>query len=184
VRHAILGVGGVGGLIGGALAQTSANVLLLLRPETLARHPGRLRVESIAFGDFEVEVATASVLDREVDVVWVAPKATQLEEALKLAPADKVGEAVVVPLLNGVDHVALLRKRYAHVLGAAIFVESERVEPGLVRQKTTFANIVLSPARATTRSGRSCVRQVLRSRLLPMLRRCCGRSSPSWRPSR
>jgi 2-dehydropantoate 2-reductase len=145
VRHAILGVGGVGGLIGGALAQTSADVLLLLRPETLARHPGRLRVESIAFGDFEVEVATASVLDREVDVVWVAPKATQLEEALKLAPADKVGEAVVVPLLNGVDHVALLRKRYAHVLGAAIFVESERVEPGLVRQKTTFANIVLSP---------------------------------------
>jgi 2-dehydropantoate 2-reductase len=145
VRHAILGVGGVGGLIGGALAQTSADVLLLLRPETLARHPGRLRVESIAFGDFEVEVATASVLDREVDVVWVAPKATQLEEALKFAPADKVGEAVVVPLLNGVDHVALLRKRYAHVLGAAIFVESERVEPGLVRQKTTFANIVLSP---------------------------------------
>lgn len=145
MRHAILGVGGVGGLIGGALARTSADVLLLLRPETLARHPGRLRVESIAFGDFEVEVATASVLDREVDVVWVAPKATQLEEALKLAPADKVGEAVVVPLLNGVDHVALLRKRYAHVLGAAIFVESERVEPGLVRQKTTFANIVLSP---------------------------------------
>ena len=87
----------------------------------------------------------ASALDREVDVVWVTPKATQLEEALKLAPADKVGEAVVVPLLNGVDHVALLREHYAHVLGAAIFVESERVQPGLVRQTTAFAQVVLAP---------------------------------------
>jgi 2-dehydropantoate 2-reductase len=145
MRHAILGVGGVGGLVAGALARIGAEVLLLLRPETLARHPGRLRVESIVFGDFEVDVTTTSALDREVDVVWVTTKATQLEAALELAPADKVGEAVVVPLLNGVDHVALLRKRFAHVLAAAIFVESERVEPGLVRQKTAFANVVLAP---------------------------------------
>lgn len=145
MQHAILGAGGVGGFIGGALARAGADVLLLLRPQTLARHRGRLRVESIVFGDFEVEVATASALDRAVDVVWVTPKATHLEAALELAPADKVGEAVVVPLLNGVDHVAMLRKRFAHVLAAVIFVESERVEPGLVRQKTAFANIVLAP---------------------------------------
>lgn len=145
VRHAILGAGGVGGLVGGALARTGADVLLLLRTETLARHPRRLRVESVVLGDFEVEVATASALDREVDLLWVAPKATQLEAALELAPPDRVGEAVVVPLLNGVDHVATLRARYEYVLAAAISVESERVEPGLVRQKTPFAYVALAP---------------------------------------
>lgn len=145
VRHAILGAGGVGGLIGGALARSGAEVLLLLRPETLARHPGTLRVESIVLGDFEVGVATASRLDREPDVLWVTPKATQLESALELAPATVVGDAVVVPLLNGVDHVASLRTRYRQVLAGAIFVESERVEPGLVRQKTPFAHIALAP---------------------------------------
>ena len=36
VRHAILGAGGVGGLVGGALARVGADVLLLLQPETLA----------------------------------------------------------------------------------------------------------------------------------------------------
>lgn len=145
MRHAILGAGGVGGLIGGALARAGGEVLLLLRPETLARHPPRLRVESVVLGDFEVEVATASALEREVDVLWVTPKATQLEAALELAPPDIVGECVAVPLLNGVDHVALLRRRYVHVLAGAISVESERVEPGLVRQKTPFAYVVLAP---------------------------------------
>ena len=145
MRHAILGAGGVGGFVGGALARGGADVVLLLRPETLARHPGRLRVESVVLGDFEVDVATASALDREVDVLWVAPKATQLEAALELAPAASVGEAVVVPLLNGVDHVEVLHARYEHVVAAAISVESERVEPGLVRQKTPFAFVVVAP---------------------------------------
>jgi 2-dehydropantoate 2-reductase len=144
-RHAILGAGGVGGLVGGALARAGADVVLLLRPERLARHPARLRVESVALGDFEVDVATASVLDRAVDVLWVTPKATQLEGALELAPRGRVGEAVVVPLLNGVDHVALLRARYEHVLAAAIAVESERLEPGFIRQPTPFASIVVGP---------------------------------------
>lgn len=145
MRHAILGAGGVGGLIGGALARTGADVVLLLRPETLARHPGRLRVESVVLGDFDVDVATAAALDRDVDVVWVTPKATQLEAALELARPERVGKAIVVPVLNGVDHVALLRERYEHVLAAAMRVESERVEPGLVRQKTPFARIDLAP---------------------------------------
>ncbi len=145
VRHAILGAGGVGGFVGGALARADADVLLLLRPETLARHPARLRVESVVLGDFVVDVATASALDREVDVLWVAPKATQLEAALELAPPERVGEAVVVPLLNGVDHVAVLRERYQHVLAGAIRVESERVEPGVVRQKTQIARVDLAP---------------------------------------
>ena len=70
MRHAILGAGGVGGLVGGALARAGGHVLLLLRPRTLARYPRRLRVESVVLGDFEVDVATAAALDREVDVLW------------------------------------------------------------------------------------------------------------------
>jgi 2-dehydropantoate 2-reductase len=145
VRHAILGAGGVGGFIGGALARRGADVTLLLRAETLARFPPRLKVESVVLGDFEVEARTAGVLDREVDVLWVTPKAPHLAAALELAPPERVGDAVVVPLMNGVDHVALLRARYRHVVAGAIVVESERVEAGLVRQKTPFASVALGP---------------------------------------
>jgi 2-dehydropantoate 2-reductase len=147
VRHAILGAGGVGGFVGGALARAGADVLLLMRPETLARHPHRLRVESVVLGEFEVGVATASTLDRDVEVLWVTTKAPQLVAALELTPPDRVGTATVVPLLNGVDHAALLHARYGTVVAGAMSVESERVEPGLVRQKTPFAYVELAPGR-------------------------------------
>jgi 2-dehydropantoate 2-reductase len=39
----------------------------------------------------------------------------------------------------------LLRDRYEHVLAGAIRVESERVGPGLVRQKSPFAYVALAP---------------------------------------
>ena len=145
MRHAILGAGGVGGLLGAALARAGRDVVLLLRPETLARHPSRIRVESAVLGDFEADVELAQALDREVDVLWVAPKAPDLEAALALTPPERVGAAVVVPFLNGIDHVARLRESYGNVLAAAIRVESERLEPGVVRQPTPFARIDLAP---------------------------------------
>ena len=91
MRHAVLGAGGIGGLLGGALARAGNDVVLLLRPETLARHPHRIRVESAVLGDFEADVALASELDRDVDVLWVSPKAPQLEAALALAPVERAG---------------------------------------------------------------------------------------------
>src|SRR5437867_1387080 len=160
MRHAILGAGGIGGLLAGALARSGADVVLLLRPETLARYTGRLAVESAVLGDFEVEVPGVPLLDRPVDVVWVATKATQLEAALTLAPVDQVGEAVVIPLLNGVDHVGLLRSRYRDVAAGAIRVESERVSPTLIRQSSPFLRIDLAGADAAQaelrRAGIEC----------------------------
>jgi len=145
VRHAFLGAGGVGGLIGAGLARGGVEVVLLLRPQTLVQHPGRLVVESVVLGEFEADVATASMLDRDVDVLWVATKAWQLEAALERAPRDRVGDAVVVPLLNGIDHMSLLRARYERVLAAAFYGESERVEVGRLRQPTPFASVVVGP---------------------------------------
>ena len=160
VRHAILGAGGIGGLLAGALARSGADVVLLLRPEALARYPGRLAVESAVLGSFEVKVPGVPQLDRSVDVVWVATKATQLEAALTLAPVDQVGEAVVIPLLNGVDHVGLLRARYPNVAAGAVLVESERVSPTLIRQSSPFLRIELAGAEAVQaelrRAGIDC----------------------------
>ena len=64
MRHAVLGVGGIGGLLAGALARSGGEVVLLLRPATLSRFGRRLRVESVVLGEFEVEVDAVSELDR------------------------------------------------------------------------------------------------------------------------
>jgi 2-dehydropantoate 2-reductase len=161
MRHAVLGVGGVGGLIGGALAHAGAEVVLLLRPPALARYDGVLSVESAVLGDFEVSCPASSTLDREVDVVWVTTKATQLEAALSLAPPAQVNDATVIPLLNGIDHVALLRSRYANVVAGAMRVESERRASGHIVQRSPFVAVELAgaePVAAELRSaGIDCV---------------------------
>lgn len=148
MRHAVLGAGGVGGFLGAALARAGREVLLLMREESLARYGGAMHVESAVLGDFEAELPAAATLERAVDVVWVATKATQLAGALERIPEGAAEDAVVVPLLNGLDHVELLRRRFGStaVLPASITIESERVEPGLVRQLSGFASVVLSPA--------------------------------------
>ncbi len=146
MRYAVLGAGGVGGLLAGALARAGSDVLLLVRPERLADSDGRLVVESRVLGDFEVVVSVGCALDREVDVLWVATKATSLEAALAVAPPEAVGDATVIPLLNGVDHVRLLRARYRSVVGGAIRVESERTGAGRIRQTSPFIRIELAGA--------------------------------------
>jgi 2-dehydropantoate 2-reductase len=161
MRHAVLGGGGVGGLLAAALARSGEDVVLLLRAPTLAGYPGRITVESVVLGDFEVDVPAVARLDRAVDVLWVATKATQLEEALGLAPAERVGAALVVPLLNGIEHVELLRSRFPRVAAATIQVESERVPPMLVRQPSPFLRIDIADAgpvaEAVRRAGIECV---------------------------
>ncbi len=142
-RHAVLGAGGVGLLVGGALARAGHDVLLLVREQSLARYDGEIHVDSVVLGDFTAPARAAASLEEPVDVLWVATKATTLEEALPLAPPEHAG--LVVPLLNGVDHVARLRERYSRVLAASISVESERLAPGRVRQSSPFVRLTLAP---------------------------------------
>jgi 2-dehydropantoate 2-reductase len=74
-----------------------------------------------------------------------------LESALEAVPEQGLGGGVVVPLLNGIDHVARLRERYGpeRVLPGTIRVEAEQVEPGRVRQLSSFANVQVAPSLAT-----------------------------------
>src|SRR5215472_4505772 len=103
MRHAILGPGGVGGLIGACLAQSSYAVTVIGREATMAHYPAELELES-PFGHFRVPVEHALIVP-PVDVLWITVKATQLEAALAALPtAEQIG--AIVPLLNGIEHVA------------------------------------------------------------------------------
>ena len=78
MRHAVLGAGGVGGLLAAALSRSGCEVVALMREPTLLRYPGRFVVDSQVLGSFTAEVPAVAQLDREVDVVWVTAKSTSL----------------------------------------------------------------------------------------------------------
>ena len=148
---AVLGPGGIGGLLAALLAR-GGNSVEVLASESTARAiaEGGLRVESQRFGDFQVSASTAIRLERPVDACLIAVKNTQLTEALERVPSEALGEGLVVPFLNGIEHVDLLRSIYpaSSVAAATIRVETARVEPGLIRHTSPFASVEIAASGA------------------------------------
>jgi 2-dehydropantoate 2-reductase len=145
MRHAILGAGGVGGMIAVALAKSGEAVTLILRPETLKNYPAGLSLES-PLGNFSVPVDRVATLITPVDVLWVTVKATQLEAALRSVTVAPEQIGTVVPLLNGMDHIPILRQHFGHdrVVPASIGVEAERAAPGKIIHRGMVARLSFS----------------------------------------
>ena len=153
-RVAVLGPGGVGGLLAALLARRGDQVTCLAPPATAARlAAGGLELRSPALGDVRVAVEAATRLDHPVDTLFVTVKAAQLEAAAEAVPAGTLGHGLVVPFLNGIDHVAWLRGRYPpdQVVAGTIRVESTRIAPGVIEHASPFAVVELAAGKAPRR---------------------------------
>jgi 2-dehydropantoate 2-reductase len=142
----VLGPGAVGGLVAGALARSGVAVTVVAREDTasLIIRDG-LRVESERLGAFAAHPRAAVALSEPVDVLVVAVRAPDLVAALHRVRA---APALVVPLLDGVEHVAALRERFGGraVVVGAIRVEAERPSSGHVVQAGATLRLDLAPA--------------------------------------
>ena len=145
LRHAILGAGGVGGVMAAFLAHLGESVTLVVRSESAANYPSEIQLES-PFGKFRVPVAHDKTVP-PVDVLWITVKATQLDAALKAVPTPDIAQAIV-PLQNGIDHLHLLRAKYGEqrVISATIAGEMERVAAGHFMHRTPFLVLNVSSA--------------------------------------
>jgi 2-dehydropantoate 2-reductase len=88
--------------------------------------------------------ATATTrLDDPVDACVLAVKATALEAALARLPGGALGGGLVLPLLNGFEHMPVLRSAFpaAQVVAGAIRVETTRVAPGRIEHTSPFSGI-------------------------------------------
>lgn len=158
---AVLGPGGVGGLVAGVLYRDGVAVEVIAQESTADLIAERgLEVRSEMFGEFLARVPARARLtaqdtagdalretadniegrDNDVDVLVVAPKAAGLRDALERI---EVAPRLVLPLLNGLDHIAVLRERFAPetVLAGTIRVESHRPEPGVIVHSSPFVLI-------------------------------------------
>ncbi len=127
-----------------ALDRSGAQVVVITREPTaseLASHG--LSVRSAALGDFEARPRITAGLGEEVDALLVATKATGLPAAL-----DRVQTTprLVVPLLNGLDHLVLLRERFGagRVAAGVIRIESDRPRTGTIIQTSPTCRVDLA----------------------------------------
>nr|BFD87411.1 2-dehydropantoate 2-reductase [Streptomyces sp. Xyl84] len=149
---AILGAGGIGGLLAALLSRSGHRVICLAREATAhtLRSSG-IEVRSRQFGGFTAAVEAATELCEPVDACLITVKHTTLDAALTRVPPEVLGDALVVPLLNGVEHPAILRARYRpdQVAPGVIRVESTRLRPDgtgpvLIEHGSPFVEIDLT----------------------------------------
>lgn len=166
---AVLGVGGVGGMLAartGALAIGTPRTIAAVRADGLRLvHEGETTV---------ARVEAVERLERPVPLLVVAVKAYELEAALDRVSPEALDGAVVLPLQNGLEHVAAIRRRYAAscnallarppvvVAGSIGRLESFSPEPGVVVQRTSGPAVVTAASETLTRPELEAALQPLR----------------------
>jgi 2-dehydropantoate 2-reductase len=153
MRVAVLGPGGVGGLLAGALHRAGTEVVIVAREPTAAAISARgLRVSSVSLGEWVTHPPAVTRLEQPVDALIVATKASGLGPALERVAVEPT---LVLPLLNGLDHLQVLRERFAagSVLAGSIRVEADRPEAGVVVHTSPFLLVQMASAEPAARGG-------------------------------
>ncbi|MEM9139942.1 MAG: ketopantoate reductase family protein [Pseudomonadota bacterium] len=148
MRILFLGAGAVGGYFGGRLVQAGADVTFLVRERRAAEVSGGLKIVS-PNGDATIPVKTVLAGDPAdpFDIVILTPKAYGLDGALDAIEPHVGAGTVVMPLLNGLAHLAKIEARFptATVWAGVAQIPAELTPDGTVLHKGTLAGMVVGP---------------------------------------
>ncbi len=168
MKVAILGPGGVGGLLAGVLERTGTDVVIVARESTAQTISERgLHVDSVMFGEFLAHPRAVARLEEPVDALIVATKASGLAPALERIATEP---PLVLPLLNGLDHMAVLRERFSpeKVLAGAIRVEADRPAPGVIVHTSLFLLVDMAAGEESARAGMEALEKALTTAGVPV----------------
>ena len=144
MRILVLGAGGTGGYFGGRLAQAGADVTFLVRPARAERLRAHGLVIRSPAGDAQlpVQIITASEAAAwgHADLVLLSCKAYDLDSAMDGFAPPMGPETVVVPLLNGMQHLDRLDARFGaeRVMGGRCMISSTLDDDGNILHLSAF----------------------------------------------
>ena len=144
---AVLGPGAVGGTFAVRFLQADYRTLCVGPPATV--HLMALGGLSFELNGGEPLVVRPEMTERlvqPVSLLVVAVKATQLEEALERVEPETVASGVVLPVLNGLEHMDVLRERFDGRVAAGSLSRFEAYRPGRMQvvQKSQTALVTMA----------------------------------------
>lgn len=152
----MVGAGSVGGYFGGRLAAAGRDVTFLVRARRATQLADGLTI--ISKGQ-ETRVAAKVITTGEAagdfDVILLAVKAYQLEAAIEDFGPYVSQRSVILPVLNGMKHVDILRSRFGspRVIGGVAKIASSLDERGRILDYADFHDLAYGEW-SRERSGR------------------------------
>ena len=144
MRALVVGAGSVGGYFGGRLAAAGRDVTFLVRPSRAAQLAGKLTISSRGQETVvPIKSITAGEAAGEFDVILLAVKAYQLEDAIEDFAAYVTEATMILPVLNGMRHMDALRSRFgaARVLGGVARIATTLDERGRILEQANFHDL-------------------------------------------
>ncbi len=105
---AILGPGAVGGFLAAVLSKNSKVICIARDPQIFKKG---IFLKSKTFGNINSHPKIVSQLNKPADALFITTKSYELD-ALKQVDKKFIKKAVVVPLLNGFEHIEVIRKKF------------------------------------------------------------------------
>lgn len=141
MRILVLGAGAIGGYYGGRLVEGGVDVTFLVRERRRRQLQERGLVVRSGLGDIEtpVKAVLAEDVREPFDLVLLSAKAYDLDSAVAAITPAMGPQSAVLPLLNGINHMAALSGRFgaARVLGGACGIGAVLDPSGEVRHTGT-----------------------------------------------
>lgn len=125
----ILGPGAIGGFLASIFWTQGVSVACIGKPEQVrAINERGIRLESPRFGDVSARPRASHELNFEPDLLFITVKAPFLNDALGSVSRACVSNAAIIPLLNGLEHVATIRERLGNRVAVGMIGAIEAIK--------------------------------------------------------
>ena len=147
MKFAVLGAGGVGGIVGGYLALAGNDVTFIARGKHLAAIKEKgLLLRTSHRGDLAVPTAKGCAIDEyddTPDVIFVCFKYYSLPTAIEFAKRYAGDHTLVIPLLNVFGTGAVMQKELpgVTVLDGCVYIYGMVESPGIVAQPASILRV-------------------------------------------
>jgi 2-dehydropantoate 2-reductase len=208
---AVLGPGAVGGSLAVRLATNGVPVVCVAHPEAAGLIALAGLVVESPEGTLSARVEVVEHLAKPVRVLLVTVKAPALDDALERVDPAALADGVVIPLLNGLEHMERLRERFGDRVMAGSISHFQAYRAGPVQIiEATGAPVVTIASEVLPRGDVEAVAELLRraridvrvaqsekrllwqklARIAPLAAACAAsgksvgelRVDPGWRP--
>lgn len=128
---AILGLGGIGGLLASLFWKNGFKTTCIVRQNNIDNFINAgINFQSRIFGNFISWPKFVTKLDFKPDILFITTKANELPAAIELILPDLVKNSVIIPLLNGIEHIELIRNRLGKRVAVGMIGKIESKKEG------------------------------------------------------
>lgn len=150
---AVLGPGAVGGSLAVRLSNADVPVVCVAHPEAAGLIALAGLVLESPDGTLTARLEVVEHLSRPVRLVLVTVKAPVLEEAIERVAPEAVADGIVIPLLNGLEHMDVLRARFGDRVAAGTISHFQAYRAGRVQIVEATPSPIITLASETLSRG-------------------------------